>query len=79
MPLLPTYDYIADFIASLNPAKMLELRASSEMQARLEWLLEQEKEGSLSPEEKDELDHYIVLERLIRLAKTRAQLHLARA
>lgn len=71
------YDYVADFIASLNPAKILELRAPSEMQSRLEHLIEKEKMEGLNPEEKDELDHYIVLERLIRLAKTRAQLRLS--
>lgn len=73
------YDYIADYIALLNPAKLLELKASEEMQQRLEWLMEKEREQGLLLEEKDELDHYIVLERLVRLAKTRAQLYLARA
>lgn len=73
------YDYIADYIALLNPAKLLELRASEEMQQRLELLVEKEKSEGLSAEEKEELDHYIVLERLVRLAKTRAQLYLARA
>ena len=42
------------------------------MQQRLEELIDQEQSKGLSPEEKDELDHYIVLERLIRLAKARA-------
>ncbi|MDX1939200.1 MAG: hypothetical protein SFU99_01530 [Saprospiraceae bacterium] len=73
------YDYIADYIAMLNPAKLLELRASEEMQQRLEFLIEKEKEEGLTLEEKDELDHYIVLERLVRLAKTRAELYIARA
>ncbi len=43
------------------------------MQLRLEELIEKSNEGALSKEDKDELDHYIVLERLIRLAKIRAQ------
>lgn len=70
------YDNIADFIAGLNPKKVLEMRPEPEMQARLEALMEKETDKGLSAEEKDELDHYIVLERLIRLAKSRANLRL---
>lgn len=40
-------------------------------------MIDQEKEGTLSPEEKDELDYYIVLERLIRLSKAHARLRIA--
>ena len=72
-----TYDTVADFIASMNPKKVLEMRASAEMQQRLEELIEKEKSEKLSLAEKDELDHYIVLERLIRLAKARALYRLA--
>jgi hypothetical protein len=72
MTIFSVYDSVADFIATLNPEKVLELKATPEMQQRLEKLVEQEKSSSLSKEEKDELDHYIVLERLIRLAKARA-------
>ena len=72
-----TYDIVADFIASMNPKKVLEMRATDEMQKRLEELIDQEKNTGLNPAEKDELDHYIVLERLIRLAKARALYRLA--
>lgn len=73
------YDHVADFIATMNPAKILELRAPETMRLRFEELIEQEKDGQLSATEKDELDHYIVLERLIRLAKAHARLKLAAA
>ena len=43
------------------------------MQAKLESLIAKSKESKLSTAEKDELDHYIVLERLVRLAKIRAR------
>lgn len=72
MTALSVYDSVADFIASMNPQKVLELKAAPEMQQRLEDLIDQEQSRGLSLEEKDELDHYIVLERLIRLAKARA-------
>lgn len=71
------YDDVAEFIASMNPAKILELKASKEAQERLQLLIEQEKESGLSHEEKDELDHYLILERLIRLSKAHARQYLA--
>jgi hypothetical protein len=71
-----TYDHVANFLAMMNPQKILELRAPVEISARLEELLRREKEKGLSVEEKDELDHYIVLERLIRLAKAHTRIQL---
>ena len=67
------YDDVVDFIANMNPQKILELRASEQSKERLVFLTEKEKESSLSYEEKDELDHYLVLERLIRLTKAHAR------
>lgn len=72
MTIYSVYDEIAGLLAQLAPAKILALKASSEIQERLEFLIEESKEGRLSAQEKDELDHYIVLERLVRLAKIRA-------
>lgn len=73
MTIYSVYDEIAELLAQFAPAKVLALKASSEMQERLEFLIEKSKEGKLSIREKDELDHYIVLERLVRLSKIRAQ------
>lgn len=42
------------------------------MRAGFDLLLVKSKENSLSEEEKDELNHFIVLQRLVRLAKIRA-------
>ena len=71
------YDHVADFVADMNPAKLLELRAPESARERLEELIDKEKESSLTFAEKDELDHYLVLERLIRLAKAHARQRLA--
>ena len=79
MTVQAVYDHIADFIASMDPKKMLELKALPGMSIRLEDLIDKEKDGNLTPEEKDELDHYMVLERLIRLAKAHARLRLTQA
>ena len=72
MTIYSVYDEIAELLAELAPAKILALKASSEMQKRLELLIEKSKEDQLTVREKDELDHYIVLERLVRLAKIRS-------
>ncbi len=66
------YDQIAELIAELNPAKVMALKANKELQIRFENLVLKSKESSLDNREKDELNHYIVLERLIRLAKIRS-------
>ena len=73
MNIYTAYEKVADILAQVEPSKLEKLQASAEMQARLEVLIAQSKEGKLSPADKDELDHYIVLERLVRLAKIRAR------
>ena len=77
MTVQTVYDQVADFIADMNPTKVLELRAPEAARQRLADLIDKEKESALSPAEKDELDHYLILERLIRLAKAHARLRLA--
>lgn len=66
------YDEIAEIIARLEPKKILALKASKDMQQRFEVLVDKLKKSEISRQEKDELDHFIVLERLFRLAKIRA-------
>lgn len=67
------FDQLANLMAQLAPAALLELKATPEMQQRYEQLIRQRSAEALSPEEKDELDHFIVLERLVRLAKIKAE------
>lgn len=78
MTVQTVYDQLAETIAAMNPAKVLEIRAPQLAGQRLENLVEKEKEQGLTALEKDELDHYLVLERLIRLAKAHARLKLAK-
>ncbi len=72
------YDQVASLIAQLQPAALLQLRASSDMQQRFDFLVRKQELEGLSLEEKDELDHFIVLERLIRLAKIKADAYSTR-
>ena len=70
---LKAYEEVIDFIAAgTTPQNVIDFRPSDAAQERLENLLSREKEGSLSAEEKFELDHYLQLEHLMRLAKARA-------
>jgi hypothetical protein len=73
MTIYSVYDQIAELIATLPPAKVLALRPPQEVANRFEFLVEKSKNNQLEISEKDELDHFVVLERLIRLAKIRAQ------
>lgn len=66
------YDEVADFIAGMNPNKVIEFKASTTNQLRFDYLLEKNAEKGLSAEEKVEMDHYLVLNRIIGLAKARA-------
>lgn len=73
------YDSLAEFMAKLDPIKVLDFHAPAKMQQRVDALLEQKKEKSITKTEQEELDHYLILEHIVRLAKSRARLHLAQA
>jgi hypothetical protein len=72
------YEEIADFIASESPRKVVAFRPSEATRARVADLVQREKTGGLSPAETSELEHYLQLEHIMRLAKARAQNRLRR-
>jgi len=70
----PIYFEIIDFIAAgTTPQSVADFRPSPEAQQRLADLIELEKAGGLSPEEKAEVDHFMELEHILRTAKARAR------
>lgn len=71
------YDSLAEFIAGMYPVKVLSFHAPQDIQARLEELLDKKKAEGLSEEEEEELEHYFILEHIVRLAKSRARLLLS--
>lgn len=75
----PAYSEIIDFIAASNPQAVLKFCPSQEAQDRLAHLIEREKTGGLAAEERSELDHFLELEHILRMAKAKARLILARA
>lgn len=72
------YDSLAQFMAGLDPAKVLTFHAPEGIQDRVEALLEKKRETGLSEAEKEELEHYFILEHIVRLAKSRARLLLSK-
>ncbi len=77
---MTAYEEIVDFIAAgPSTGDVAGFRASPELKARVADLLELEKSGTATKAEKAELDHYLELEHLMRLAKARARERLAHA
>ena len=75
----PAYLEIIDFIAAgTTPETVIEFKPSPEAQRRVIDLIEREKGTCLSPEEKTELDHFLELEHILRMAKARAREILSR-
>jgi hypothetical protein len=71
------YEEIVEFIASLSPREIVEFKPSDEARERVWGLLERQKQEPLAAEDKVELDHYVEVEHLMRLAKARARQLLA--
>ena len=54
---------------------MLAFRPSAQAQARVTELIERHREGALTDDERQELDRFVELERLMQLVKARARRH----
>lgn len=72
------YEEIVDFIAAgTSPRGVVAFHPSETAKARVADLIHREKTTDLSPDETAELDHYLQLEHVMRLAKARARAYLA--
>ena len=68
------YDEFVDFIAGGNtPQSVVDFRPSDETKAHVADLIRRQKAESLSADETAELNHYLHIEHLMRLAKARAR------
>jgi hypothetical protein len=68
------YEEVIDFIAAgSRPDDVIGFHPSEEVRRRVGDLLDREKGGTITPDEQSELDHYLQLEHLMRLAKARAR------
>lgn len=67
------YEEVVDFIARSNPQNVLEFKPSESVNQRVSVLLEKERGGKITAEEKKELDYFLMLEHIMRLAKAKAR------
>jgi hypothetical protein len=72
--MIRAYDEIVDFIAGgTTPDAVARFEPSQETRHRVADLIQREKTSGLTPDETSELDHYVKIEHLMRLAKARAR------
>ncbi len=75
---LSIYDEIVELITSApRPEAILKFKPSQTAQLRLEFLLSKNAESNLTELEKHELDQFLLVEHLMRLAKARARQRIA--
>jgi hypothetical protein len=74
---MQAYEEVVEFIATQSPHEVIEFKPSEAARQRVLDLVNREKASGLSPEEKAELDHFMEVEHLMRLAKARARQLLA--
>ncbi|HEY9748766.1 MAG TPA: hypothetical protein V6C63_08810 [Allocoleopsis sp.] len=75
---LRAYEEVIDFIAAgTTPGNVVAFRPSEETKQRVADLIGREKTTGLAPDERSELEHYMQLEHLMRLAKARARKYLS--
>lgn len=73
-PIPKAYEEVIDFIAQgPSPGRLVAFQPSEGTRARVAELIEREKSEELSADETAELEHYLQLEHLMRLAKARAR------
>lgn len=71
------YEEIVDFIAAgSSPGDVAAFQPSATVRERIRDLLGRAKSSQLSADEETELDQYLQLEHIMRLAKARARKHL---
>lgn len=72
------YEEFVDFLArGTTPQGVIDFRPSDETKGRVADLIRRQKTMTLSPDETAELNQYLQIEHLMRLAKARARQRLA--
>jgi hypothetical protein len=75
--MIAAYQELAEFIAAgTTPSSVVAFRPSESTRARVVDLIQCEKTKGLSPDEAAELQQFLQIEHLIRLAKARARQYL---
>lgn len=78
MEAMRAYEEVIEFIAAgTSPDSLINFQPSDAAKERVADLIHREKTAGLSPDEESELEHYLQLEHLLRLAKSRAHQYVA--
>ena len=78
MAISRVYEEVVEFLAAgTTPNNIVSFRPSEEAQERVADLIYREKTAGLTQDETSELDHYLQLEHLMRLAKARARKYIS--
>jgi hypothetical protein len=78
MATMRAYEEVIEFIAAgTSPDRLINFQPSDTAKQRIANLIELEKTTGLSPDEESELEHYLQLEHIMRLAKARAHQYIA--
>lgn len=76
--MIRAYEEIVDFIAAgTTPRTVAQFEPSQETKDRVAELIHREKTTGLDPDEASELDQYLRMEHMMRLAKAHARSHFA--
>ncbi len=72
------YDDVIEFLAGgMTAQELVAFKPSAAASERFEWLIQKEKEEGLLPDERDELDRVMEIERVLSMAKARARVRLS--
>lgn len=75
--MIVAYEEFIDFIAAgTTPQGVIDFRPSEEAKAHVADLIRRQKTSGLTPEATEELNHYLHVEHVMRLAKARARRNL---
>ena len=77
-PSITLFDELTDFLVSRpTEVEIIAFQSSDEVNARLHYLLDENKQDALSAEEQSELDTFLKLGHLITMLKAKARLKLS--
>ena len=79
-PTRTVFDEITDFLATEpSPQEIIAYYMPDDLQARLDELLDKNREGEIAPSEREELERFLNANQMFSLLKTKMKLKLKRA
>ena len=80
IPTRTVFDEITDFLATEpSPQEIIDYYMPDDLQARLDDLLDKNREGEITPSEREELERFLNANQMFSLLKTKMKLKLKRA